>query len=88
MKSYFVAYALYAPVIPYTKILGHVRGGFTVRMVLQNHHMGFIIYINYIRYRLVIVKFCGYQTKYQSQQQQRFLFILIYSSRYVQLQSG
>ena len=34
------------------------------------------------------VMFCGYQTKYQAQQQQRFLLILIYSSRYVQLQSG
>ena len=33
------------------------------------------------------VMFCGYQTKYQAQQQ-RFLLILIYSSRYVQLQSG
>ena len=29
-----------------------------------------------------------YQTKYQAQQQHRFLLILIYSSRYVQLQSG
>ena len=35
-----------------------------------------------------VVMFCGYQTKYQAQQQQRFPLILIYSSRYVQLQSG
>ena len=34
------------------------------------------------------VMFCCYQTKYQAQQQQRFLLMLIYSSRYVQLQSG
>ena len=33
------------------------------------------------------VMFC-YQTKYEAQQQQIFLLILIYSSRYVQLQSG
>ena len=33
------------------------------------------------------VMFC-YQTKYQPQQQQRFLLIMIYSSKYVQLQSG
>ena len=31
--------------------------------------------------------FCAYQTKYQAQQQHKFLLILIYSSRYVQLQS-
>ena len=42
----------------------------------------------YVLLPVLAVMITIYQTKYQAQQQHKFLFILIYSSRTVQLQSG